>query len=318
MNGVWVCRQSDARRGPATVDLSRPRGQRDHRPQGRRRAGHRLDQRPDPRLRPREQRLHLMTTPHDRSRPTRRPDPAKARDARRRAAVAEALPRQDVVVKYGGNAMTDETLKQAFAEDIVFLRFAGFKPVVVHGGGPQISADARPARHRVGVPRRPAGHHPRGDGRRPDGARRPGPARAGRPDQPARPARRRPVRRGRRPVHRRAAPTPSSTARRSTSAWSARSPRSGPRRCSTSSRPAGSRSSPASPPTTTAVVHNVNADTAAAALAVALGAEKLLVLTDVEGLYRDWPRQRRRDRGDQPRGARASCCRPWPAAWSPR
>jgi acetylglutamate kinase len=37
------------------------------------------------------------------------------------------------------------------------------------------------------------------------------------------------------------------------------------------------------------VVHNVNADTAAAALAIALGAEKLVVLTDVEGLYRDWP-----------------------------
>ncbi len=45
-----------------------------------------------------------------------------------------------VVVKYGGNAMTDDTLKRAFAEDIAFLRFAGFKPVVVHGGGPQISA----------------------------------------------------------------------------------------------------------------------------------------------------------------------------------
>jgi acetylglutamate kinase len=45
-----------------------------------------------------------------------------------------------VVVKYGGNAMTDETLKRAFAEDIAFLRFAGFKPVVVHGGGPQISS----------------------------------------------------------------------------------------------------------------------------------------------------------------------------------
>ncbi|HJR90469.1 MAG TPA: hypothetical protein VJ782_09960, partial [Aeromicrobium sp.] len=44
-----------------------------------------------------------------------------------------------VVVKYGGNAMTDDTLKTAFAEDIAFLRFAGFKPVVVHGGGPQIS-----------------------------------------------------------------------------------------------------------------------------------------------------------------------------------
>lgn len=45
-----------------------------------------------------------------------------------------------VVVKYGGNAMVDDDLKKAFAEDIVFLRYAGFKPVVVHGGGPQISA----------------------------------------------------------------------------------------------------------------------------------------------------------------------------------
>ena len=45
-----------------------------------------------------------------------------------------------IVVKYGGNAMIDDTLKKAFAEDIAFMRFAGFKPVVVHGGGPQISA----------------------------------------------------------------------------------------------------------------------------------------------------------------------------------
>jgi acetylglutamate kinase len=45
-----------------------------------------------------------------------------------------------IVVKYGGNAMTDDHLKRAFAEDIVFLRYAGFKPVVVHGGGPQISS----------------------------------------------------------------------------------------------------------------------------------------------------------------------------------
>ena len=44
-----------------------------------------------------------------------------------------------MVVKYGGNAMTDDHLKRAFAEDIAFLRFAGFRPVVVHGGGPQIS-----------------------------------------------------------------------------------------------------------------------------------------------------------------------------------
>ena len=44
-----------------------------------------------------------------------------------------------VVVKYGGNAMTSAHLRQAFAEDIVFLRYAGLKPVVVHGGGPQIT-----------------------------------------------------------------------------------------------------------------------------------------------------------------------------------
>ncbi|HMR47938.1 MAG TPA: acetylglutamate kinase [Arachnia sp.] len=46
---------------------------------------------------------------------------------------------ETVVIKYGGNAMTDERLKRAFAEDIVFLRRVGLKPVVVHGGGPQIS-----------------------------------------------------------------------------------------------------------------------------------------------------------------------------------
>jgi acetylglutamate kinase len=45
-----------------------------------------------------------------------------------------------VVVKYGGNAMTDETLREAFAEDVVFLRYAGIRVVVVHGGGPQITA----------------------------------------------------------------------------------------------------------------------------------------------------------------------------------
>ena len=47
---------------------------------------------------------------------------------------------ETVVVKYGGNAMIDDNLKRAFAEDIVFLRRVGLKPVVVHGGGPQISS----------------------------------------------------------------------------------------------------------------------------------------------------------------------------------
>jgi acetylglutamate kinase len=44
-----------------------------------------------------------------------------------------------VVVKFGGNAMIDEALKRAFAQDVVFLRYAGLRPVVVHGGGPQIT-----------------------------------------------------------------------------------------------------------------------------------------------------------------------------------
>ncbi|MDO4686687.1 MAG: acetylglutamate kinase [Corynebacterium sp.] len=60
--------------------------------------------------------------------------------------LAEALPwlqyfrDKIVVIKYGGNAMIDEKLKAAFAADMVFLRTVGAKPVVVHGGGPQISA----------------------------------------------------------------------------------------------------------------------------------------------------------------------------------
>src|SRR6188472_1298575 len=44
-----------------------------------------------------------------------------------------------VVIKYGGNAMVDEDLKRAFAQDIVFMKRCGVHPVVVHGGGPQIS-----------------------------------------------------------------------------------------------------------------------------------------------------------------------------------
>ncbi|GIF70476.1 acetylglutamate kinase [Asanoa ishikariensis] len=62
------------------------------------------------------------------------------------ATLIEALPwlarfhGATVVVKYGGNAMIDPELQRAFAADMVFLRYAGLKPVVVHGGGPQISA----------------------------------------------------------------------------------------------------------------------------------------------------------------------------------
>ena len=52
----------------------------------------------------------------------------------------KALHDKVVVVKYGGNAMTDDVLRRAFAADMVFLRNCGIHPVVVHGGGPQITA----------------------------------------------------------------------------------------------------------------------------------------------------------------------------------
>jgi acetylglutamate kinase len=52
-----------------------------------------------------------------------------------------------VVIKYGGHAMSDPALRGSFAEDVVFLRYAGLRPVVVHGGGPQINAAL--ARHGI-------------------------------------------------------------------------------------------------------------------------------------------------------------------------
>ncbi len=62
------------------------------------------------------------------------------------AVLAEALPYirrfhgKTVVIKYGGNAMTEDNLKQSFARDIILLRLVGILPVVVHGGGPQIES----------------------------------------------------------------------------------------------------------------------------------------------------------------------------------
>ena len=184
---------------------------------------------------------------------------------------------------------------------MVFLRYAGLQPVVVHGGGPQISRHARPARHRQRVQGRPAGHHPGGDGRRPDGAGRPGRPRAGRPDQRARPARGRPVRRGRAACSPRRAGRRTSTASRSTSAWSATSSTVDP----------------------TAVLDLIDAGRIPVVSTVAPGRRrracttstptpppprsrsrwaprKLVVLTDVEGLYADWPDTRLADRRRSP------------------
>src|SRR3954447_25896435 len=70
-------------------------------------------------------------------------DPAVSRA--KAATLAAALPwlkrynGKVIVIKYGGNAMTDDTLKEAVAEDSAFLRPVGLKPACVPGGGPQIS-----------------------------------------------------------------------------------------------------------------------------------------------------------------------------------
>ena len=77
---------------------------------------------------------------HDATKPALEP----ITPAQKAATLAEALPYirrfhgKLIVVKYGGNAMTDESLKRSFAHDVVLLKLVGLNPVVVHGGGPQI------------------------------------------------------------------------------------------------------------------------------------------------------------------------------------
>lgn len=84
-----------------------------------------------------------MTVNHSQERKS----PTRKHTAQPKARILiEALPwltrhhGKTVVIKFGGNAMVDDELKAAFAQDVVFLRHAGLRPVVVHGGGPQISA----------------------------------------------------------------------------------------------------------------------------------------------------------------------------------
>ena len=65
----------------------------------------------------------------------------------------EALPfierfnRKVVVIKYGGSAMTDESLQKQVIQDAVLLKLVGFKPIIVHGGGKEISKWVEPARN---------------------------------------------------------------------------------------------------------------------------------------------------------------------------
>jgi acetylglutamate kinase len=192
-----------------------------------------------------------------------------------------------VVIKYGGNAMTDDALKHAFAEDIVFLRYAGLRPVVVHGGGPQITSMLSrldiPSEFRGGlrVTTPEAMEVVRmvlvGQvGRELVGlVNSHGPFAVGLSGEDA----------------------GLFTAERRTAQVDGDEVDIGLVGDVVSVRPEAVQdlieagripvvSSVA--PDVDGLVHNVNADTAAAALAVALEARKLVVLTDVEGLYRDW------------------------------
>ncbi|BCI88673.1 acetylglutamate kinase [Mycobacterium kansasii] len=208
--------------------------------------------------------------------------------------LAEALPwlkqlhGKIIVIKYGGNAMIDDTLRQAFAADMAFLRNCGIHPVVVHGGGPQITAMLR----RLGI---------EGDFK--------GGFRVTTPEvlDVARMVLFGQV--GRELVNLINAHGPYAVGitgedaqlftavRRSVTVDGVATDIGlvgdvdkvntdavvdliGARRIPVVSTLA---------PDADGVVHNINADTAAAALAEALGAEKLLMLTDVEGLYTSWP-----------------------------
>jgi acetylglutamate kinase len=193
-----------------------------------------------------------------------------------------------VVIKYGGNAMVEPELQAAFAADMVFLRYAGIKPVVVHGGGPQINAML----NRLGIASEFKGGLRVTTPEAMDVVRmvltgqvgrelvglinQHGPFAVGLSGEDARlfTAVRRPAVVDGEPVD---IGQVGDVASVDTSAVD-------------DLIAAGRIPVVASvAPDADGVVHNVNADTAAAALAVALGARKLVVLTDVPGLYTNWP-----------------------------
>jgi len=228
------------------------------------------------------------------------------RDAARRSAATakagtliEALPWLDrfhgetVVIKYGGHAMTAEELRAGFAQDLVFLKHAGLRPVVVHGGGPQVTGHL----DRLGIESVFTAGLRVTTEETIDVVRmvlngkvnkdivglinRNGPYAVGLSGEDAN----------------------LFTAERKLAAVDGELVDIGLVGEITDVDPSmvralldngripviSSVARGADGPDGAATVYNVNADTAAAALAVALGAAKLVVLTDVEGLYRDWP-----------------------------
>ena len=193
-----------------------------------------------------------------------------------------------VVVKYGGNAMIDDELKQAFAEDIAFMRYAGMKPVVVHGGGPQISTML----DKLGIESEFKG------GLRVTTPEAMDVVRMVLVGQVQRELVGLINQHGHIAVGLSGEDAGLFTAKATNTIVDGEEIDLGLVGEVAEVRPEAVEdlveagripviSSVA--PDTRGIVHNVNADTAAAALAVALGAEKLMVLTDVEGLYRDWP-----------------------------
>ena len=193
-----------------------------------------------------------------------------------------------VVIKYGGNAMVRPELQEAFAADMVFLRYAGIKPVVVHGGGPQISAMLG----KLGIESEFRGGLRVTTPEAMDVVRmvlvgqvgrelvglinQHGPFAVGLSGEDARllTAVRRHAMIDGEPVN------IGQVGDVQTVDTSAIDDLIAAGRIPVVATVA---------PDTDGVLHNVNADTAAAALAVALGARKLVVLTDVPGLYTNWP-----------------------------
>ncbi|HEY0644481.1 MAG TPA: acetylglutamate kinase [Nocardioides sp.] len=212
---------------------------------------------------------------------------------RQAATLIEALPwlidfsGATVVVKYGGNAMTEPALREAFAADMVFLRQVGLKPVVVHGGGPQISAMLK----RLGIASEFKG------GLRVTTAEAMDVVRMVLVGQVQRELVGLINQHGALAVGLSGEDAGLFTAERTNTVIDGEEVDLGLVGEVAEVRPeavldlieAGRVPVVSSvAPDAQGLVHNVNADTAAAALAVALGAEKLMVLTDVEGLYRDY------------------------------
>jgi acetylglutamate kinase len=213
---------------------------------------------------------------------------------RKAAVLIEALPWLQefhgalVVVKYGGNAMVDEELKRAFAQDMVFLRLAGLRPVVVHGGGPQIGAML----DKLGIESEFRGGLRVTTPEAMDVVRMVLVGQVGRELVGLINAH------GPYAVGISGEDAHLFTAERRSLEIDGEEVDLGLVGDVVTVNPAAVEDIVAAgripvvstvAPDVDGVVHNVNADTAAAALAVALKARKLVVLTDVEGLYRNWP-----------------------------